>query len=288
MNSPVGKPAALRLIHPVLLSLLGGLALNLLTQTLSASHITLQVSAITRVNKQAQATCTVSVLNQGDETAANLQVQVESGGRLLSAPPRAALPAGQTHESIFSVPTDALMIGRHFLVILIDYTDTSGYPFTAMAHANLVIGEDMAPQIQGSIEPIELDQAARLHVKLSSSDRKIKQLQLRLLLPKELSVSRPSQDLELQPSEVKTLSFEVNNLSAVAGSIYSVFVLAEYSAQGRHTGLIIPGTIRIEPGTNIFQRNRTVILFAAGFLAVLLVGAQFYSRKRLNRKKPQK
>ncbi len=245
-----------------------------------ASQITLQVSSETRVSKEAQAICTVSVTNRGDEAALRLQLTVESAGRRLTVPPVDSLAPGETRESRLTIPTDALMIGRHFLIILLDYTDGNGYPFSASSYSQFIIGEDIRPQVEGSIPSLEMDQTASMDLQLRSLDAKVKKVRLRLVLPKEITASLTLQDAELAPSGSKNIPFDLSNLTAMPGSSYAIFALAEYTEAARHTGLIIPSTITIRAEIGFFQRYRVILWAAAALLALLMVAAQFYSRRR--------
>ncbi len=244
--------------------------------TARAGHITLQISTTPTVAEK-QVLCTVSIVNQGDESAASVQAHVEFRGTRFSAQVMPVLAVGQSYTGNFQIPRDRLASGRYTLVVMTDYTDTNGYPFTALSTAGFVVGEDFPPQIHGMAEPVELGGTEPLTLRLKNQGKKDLQAQLRLVLPKEISADPVERVLGLGALQENDAAFSLRNFSALEGSTYQVFVLAEYSDAGRHSSLPIPCTVKIVAARSFFQKYKIWILVAGSLLGLLFVGIQLYS-----------
>ncbi len=245
-----------------------------------AGNITLEVASTTKVDRQARTVCTVSVTNKGDEPASHVQIRVESQGRRFTDPQTPDLSPGQTHQAVFPIPTDALSIGRHLLVIYVDYTDTAGFPFTAVSHGNFVLGQDLSPRLQAEVQPIELAEKALVRIHIKNPDNQKRKVEMRLILPSEIATEHPDHILEMGPFQEKEPEFELLNKTASAGSVYQVFTLLQYDEAGIHTGMVVPLSVRIVGTEGMFQRYRTAIILLVALLTALFIGSQFYTRRR--------
>jgi len=264
------RPAAGRLLWVGLL-----LGFSLVATTL-AGHITLQISTTPSVADK-QILCAVSIVNQGDEAAANVQAHVEFMGRRYSAQVMPLLAVGQNYTGSYQIPAENLAPGRYTLVVMADYTDTNGYPFTALSNAGFTFREDFPPQIHGMSEPVDLGGTADLTVRLKNQGKKKQQIQITLVLPKEISADQTEVSLSLEAAQEKNVELGLRNFSALEGSTYQVFVLAEYTEEGKHTSMPIPCTIKITAARSFYQKYRLFIITAAAALAVLFAGIQVYT-----------
>lgn len=249
-----------------------------------AGLITLKVSATATVHGQ-QLDTNVSVTNQGDESAANVQVHVDFQGRRQSSPSLPSLGVQKNHTAAFSMPAAGLAPGRHSLAIIVDYTDTNGYPFTALSFADFIFGEDSPPRIHATMKAVELGREADLDLRLKNLDATPRELKLRLILPKEISAAQTENRIALGGSSEQTVRFQLRNFSALEASTYQIFVLIEYDEKGKHSSRFTPGTVKIVAAKdNIFASYRAPLLAGVGLLVILFVGLQIYSRLR---KRPQ-
>lgn len=245
---------------------------------LYASHITLQISTTPQFRDN-QLQCTLNITNQGDEPAANVQAHLEFQGRRHSSQNQPTLAVGQSTAPNFNFPVTGLSGGRYPLVVIVDYTDTNGYPFTALSSADFIVGEDNPAKIHGVIDAVELGKQARLEMRLKNLDATPRELKLRLVLPKELSSSQYENQIALGGSGEQTVRFPLVNFSALEGSTYQIFVLSEYDEQGKHSSLFTPGTVKIVPARSFYRQYQIPILVGAGVLLVLFIGIQFYTRR---------
>lgn len=245
----------------------------------SAGHITMKVSTTTAVRDQ-QLQVGVTAVNQGDESAANVQVHLEFQGRRQSSPSQLSLGVQQNLVANFSLPITGLLPGRHSLVIVTDYTDTNGYPFTALSFADFIVGEDNPPQIHGAIEAVELGREAEMVLRLKNLDSTPRNVKLRLILPKEISAAQTEHQIALAGSGEQTVRFQLRNFSALAASTYQVFAQSEYEEKGRHSSLLTPGTIKIVAASDFFGSYRAPLVAIVALLILLFAGLQIYSRLR--------
>ncbi|OGT79485.1 MAG: hypothetical protein A3H91_01645 [Gammaproteobacteria bacterium RIFCSPLOWO2_02_FULL_61_13] len=245
----------------------------------SAGHITLQIDTTSTVRDD-QLQSRVTLTNQGDESAANIQVHVELQGKRDSSPIQASLGVQRSYARAFSRPIAGLSEGRHPLVVIIDYTDTNGYPLTALSFAEFIVGADNPPRIHGVIKGIELGREAELELRVKNLDSTPRALKLRLILPKEISSSQAEYQIALGASSEHTVSLPVRNFSALEGSRYQILVLVEYDEQSKHSSLVVPGIVKIVGATDLFRTYRVPLAIGVGILILLFVGLQFHFRFR--------
>lgn len=255
-----------------------------------AGHITLQIST-TPTPADQQIFCTVSIVNQGDESAANVQAHVEFLGKRYSAQVQPSLAVGQTYQGSYEMPATNLLPGRYSLIVIVEYTDTNGYPFTALSTANVPFREDFSPQIHGMTDAVELGGSAGMYLRLKNPQNQKQEVQVRLVLPKEISCDQPQREVSLAAMGEKEIGFDLRNFSALEGSTYQVFTLVEYAIEGKHTSMAIPGTIKIVPARSFFQKYRLWIISGTILLALAFAGIQIYgllSRHRKSNPTPRK
>jgi len=269
-NSMLNIPALAAVLCCVMLGTFG---------PLFASHITLQINVSPAVREN-QLSCLVNITNQGDESASSVQVHLEFQGRRYSSAALPTLAVGQNHSASFSLPTAGLPGGRHALAIFVDYADLNGYPFTALSHGDFIIGDDNPPSIHGVIDPIDLGSEETLVLRIKNLDGTPKEIKMKLFLPKEISSPQPENQISLNGSTEQSVRFRIRNFSALEGSTYQVFVLAEYDEQGKHSCFFTPGTVKIVPARSFFSRNKWALGVAAGLLILLLIGIQIVAYRK--------
>ena len=246
---------------------------------LQASHITMQISA-TPLVRDNQLHCTVTIINQGNERADSVQIHLDFRGQRHSSDMQPYLNIGESYTTDFAMPVVGLSSGRHPLVVILDYTDTNGYPFTALSSTRFFIGEDNPPKIHGAIEAIQLVRKERLELRVKNLDDTPREVSMRLILPREISSPRIGNQISLSGSGEQTVRFQLENFSALEGSTYQVFILMEYDDRGKHSCLFTPGTVTIAPSRDLFSTYKVPILVGVAILFVIFVGLQFRTYRK--------
>lgn len=243
-----------------------------------ATHITLEINTTTRLEGD-EGISQISLMNSGDEPAAQLQIHVELRGQRFSSPTVPQLDAGTRHETEIRFPLTDMAPGRYHAIVRVDYTDLNGYPFTALSYSRVVYGEDKSPSVHVQLSDTVLARQTRMQLRLRNLDSVTLPLEIKLALPRELTCEQPERLLEIPGQREEQLLFEVRNFSALQGSRYTVFALVEYELAGTHSSTLVPARIEIVPPESFVRLYRTPLMVAFSILFVAAVAAEIWRRK---------
>lgn len=222
----------------------------------------------------------VNVVNEGDESAFNVQINVNENQRTQSSPIKQVLAVNGKFEYEANYNLAQSKHGRYPLTINVDYTDANQYPFTALTVTHYSFGSDTVSKIFGSASDTKLAGHATLPLKLKNIGEISKEVQVSLVVPKELSIQEKIRKILIQPrSEVNTM-FHLSNFSALPGSRYQVFFILEYEDEGKHYSTVVPCFIHVDISKSFFKRYKWHIIAGSSVLFVILMIFQFIPGKR--------
>ncbi len=92
---------------------------------------------------------------------------------------------------------------------------------------------------------------------------------VKLVLPRELKVSDGEKTISLQPKEENELGFEVSSFSALSGSSYVILAPIEYDYENLHYSSITRGMI------NIGEDGSTYLPIWLPITGIIILGAIF-------------
>jgi hypothetical protein len=234
----------------------------------SASYISLKTTLSSKVEGNILKV-KVSAVNNGDEAAYNVQPEIRAGKQKRLARKREELGIAGTYQAEERFVLGFKNPGQYPLLLTLHYTDANQYPFSALSCQLFSYGTGVAPSdVFGRLQPATFWKKGR--VKLALKNRSEAQLPLSvfLALPRELSCAKESMRLDIPARSERTAEFEVENFSALSGSNYQVFAIAEYEREGRHYTNITPGTLKIVESRTILGVDYVYVL---GFLVILVV-----------------
>ena len=176
----------------------------------------------------------VTVGNEGDEAARNVQLRLDFLGRELSGEDRTELTPGQAYTEDFEFDRDrASLPGAYPAVITVSYTDLNGYPFSALSARLLPIGEAIRGDLHLTLSPLRLGRRAVLPVDVTNRSARPKQVELELKVSSDITVREAARSFAIEPWGKEEFRFTLENFSALEGSTYPVFALAVYQEEGR-------------------------------------------------------
>lgn len=210
----------------------------------------------------------IFVSNQGREEARDIELHVGPPGDV-TLPSQAVLAPGSSYEGRVSVPVTIGVPGRYPLRVTVQYRDMNGYPFSAILCANFFRGEETTSELFGTIAAEPLEGSGRLRVRLKNLARERRDFSLEMFTPRELSCADPGK-LSLDAGEEREVVVELQNFSALAGSRYPVYAIAQYEREGRHYTAILTTTVQVAAAVGLFARYRTWLVVAV--VAMLLIG----------------
>ncbi|HHT9144156.1 MAG TPA: hypothetical protein ACFYD4_00520, partial [Candidatus Wunengus sp. YC61] len=223
--------------------------------TASAGYITIKTETTVAVD-DSNLKVKVVVTNEGDESAFNVQININENQRTQSSPIKQMLTVKENFEYEANYRVPQIKHGRYPLIINVDYTDANQYPFSALTGTYYSFGSDTVSKVFGSANDIRLARYTTLPLKLKNIDEESKEVLIRLIVPKESSVQEKVKKVTIQPrSEVNTI-FNISNFSALPGSRYQVFFILEYEDENKHYSNIIPCSIHVDASKGFFKRYK--------------------------------
>jgi hypothetical protein len=220
----------------------------------------------------------VKVSNKGDVAAYNLQPSVHILNERLKESVAPLLPPGGSKDFHFEKKISGIRKGRYPLTVFMEYYDAGGHPFSAVSCMSFHQEQDFNPDLVCLAEDASMSDNGRLRYRIKNTGEEIKGIQSTLILPRELSLTRPPAPFGMKPGEEKTLVYDIANFSAIPGSTYTVFAAYEYESEEVHHTAICRALVRIEKNRNWFQKTQGYWLGVSIFLALLLVLYQFKRR----------
>ena len=198
-----------------------------------ASFITIATSVETKIEDN-RATVRISVRNKGDEPAYNIRITARVMEEIVVSPLLDILKPGHPYNRDMGMDLIVEKAGRYPVIVTVDYTDASYYPFTALAVSFLDYKEKAVGRVFGRADPLEIARGGRVGVALKNLETAEKNIRVRLILPKDFSTPAPEMEVTVPVGKEKTVAFDIQNISALPGSRYPVYALLEYEDEQRH------------------------------------------------------
>jgi hypothetical protein len=249
-----------------------------------AGFITLQTQTTSSYDGK-QFKMQVGITNRGDEAAYNVAVSADLNGKATRSPAREILGINETYSLELVIDLVLERAGRYPVVVNIDYADANQYPFSSASISHFVNRDSLPLQIFGTLQNIELSKSGTLKLTIKNLDEKEKKATVRLILPKELSLSNVPEALTLKGRSEEELQFKVKNFSALPGSTYSIFALIGYDEGDQHFSTSVGGSVKVIEDPGFVESNRPLLIGAAILLGtgfIYLNVRSFRKRKKLN------
>lgn len=242
-----------------------------------ATYITMETSVATELQEDTLRVH-VTVTNKGDEPAYNVKMTAEMNGNIKSGLLRESLKPNDPYTEELTAPIEYKKPGRYPVIVTVDYTDQNQYPFTALSVVYVNYQEAVVGRVVGLVETTPVSDRGKVRVKVRNLEQSDEKISVRLVVPKELTVSSPKREVSLKPGMEETVVFEISNLSALPGSSYQIYALLTYEHDRYHYSNAIGGNIKVEEKKSVFNEYRNLLIAVAVVLA--LVVAYFNIRRR--------
>lgn len=248
-----------------------------ITAPVLASYISLSTSLTSKVEGRALTVC-VSTVNKGDEPACNVQAGLRVGGQELLLEKRTELPVNGSYQAQATLPLALKNPGTYPLLLVLHYTDANQYPFSALSAQTFSWQKEAAAPLFGQARPATFFKEGKLNFKLKNLGDQPVTAAVSLFAPGELTVTDAPATLTVPPKGKADGSFTITNFSALSGSTYQLFVIAEFDDHGLHYTAVLPGTVRIIEPKSYFGISQNVLIVILAALIVIFLGAQFIRR----------
>lgn len=218
----------------------------------------------------------IEVSNGGDEEARGVTPTLRFQGNEARGDATDALPPGDPAEMPLELAAGALTDGRWPYTVRIDYADTNLYPFQAVSVGTFQVGKPPLPKLSVTpVATVKLADEAELSVTLKNLSESPKQVTLRAVGPEAIEARASAEAAKLDGWEERSVSLGLVNRAALPGSVYPLFVTAEWDEGDVHQTVVAHSTLEIlaeEPASAApaagpgLWIGGALLLVAAGFL----------------------
>lgn len=218
-----------------------------------------------------------TVINRGDEAAHDVSVSAELSGVVAHSAEVAFLGPNESQSVELVQEVGVSKHGEYPVLVTVHYKDANHYPFSAISVAPLIYGDSKPSRIEASVSNLELsDRGGLLSLTSRNLDGKPEEISVRLITPKELSVSGFVGRFTLDGGAAEDFRIPLNNISANPGSSYQVYALVEYEEGGLHyfTAANAYVSVILDPG---FVKAHRMLLIS---LWLMLAAVFIYSNVR--------
>ncbi len=215
-------------------------------------------------------TLRVKIGNAGDEAAQSVTPVLHFGEKETRGQTKQSLGPNESFDQSLSLPIGDLKPGRWPFQLRVDYTDAHQYPFQALQVNAVLVGQPPpAKMTVPLVKPDPLATTSPLHVRLKNLTGTARTVTVSVLVPEGLDVAEPIQPVALAGWEDKPVTAQLVNRSALPGSKYPVYLVAEYDDDAAHQSVIAQSVVEIVAARSFFERQRSFIIAGAILLAVV-------------------
>lgn len=234
------------------------------------------------ISMQTSTTCTgteqgvrveVSAINIGDEPATNVRITARFGDETKSSLVKPELKPGRPFTARLLIRPELSVPGAYPVEVRVDFHDMNGHPYSALSYGSFVYKQGVNCQVFAEPTEVTLEGRGQLTLNLANTGRDPQRVQIRLIVPRELSAAPIEQTIDIKARGKRKVSFDLENFAARGGAGYTVLAFIEYEADGRHYTSISQSRVRVLRTRNFFKRHQVALIIAAAglILAVVLV-----------------
>lgn len=212
----------------------------------------------------------VKVGNSGDEAALSVVPILRFAGKEVRGKGTASLGPGASIEETLSMPVDALGEGRWPYRVAVDYTDQNQYPFQAVHAHSIVVGNPGParvgmPKIRGN----NIEGSGTLEVTVKNLAAEPRTATVSVFVPDGLEASDAQRTVQLEGWQEQVVTVPVVNRTALVGSRFPVFVVAEYEDGTVHQAVVAQSLMAVTGTGSFLARWRSLLLGAAAVLVAI-------------------
>ncbi len=248
------------------------LIILLIINIADASYISIQ-SAITTTENE----IIVKITNFGDEPAHNVQLSLEINNKKFVSDIKDRLNVQNSFEWKVPLTEKPKNPGKYPLILTTNYQDANAYPFSAISVSTFDNMQATISETIAKIDNIELSEKGTLKLIIKNLAETEKNLNIRLIAPKELTAEKNKLSLKLPARTEETIDFEIEKFSALTGSSYAVYAVIEYDENNMHYTTTTSGIVKVIEKKNIFTNQNLLI----GLLVILIIVFIYFQFRKI-------
>jgi hypothetical protein len=220
----------------------------------------------------------LAVANVGDATAAGLSVTAWLAGSEAHGYHGVPIGPGESGELLLEFPPEVPRLGRHALLLDLEYAQPDAAPERLAQRAFLLLDLGASPQPALAVQaaPARLVHAGVLEVEVENLEAESHDVRVSVEPPRGLRVPDPAPELRLAPRTRQRVPVRLLRGEAVRGTEQGVVVVAELLDGPVERTSATTTVVTVEPATPWLVRLRLPLLGLAVLLlavAVLLARA---------------
>ena len=215
----------------------------------------------------------ISITNEGDEVALIELLSTQWDGRQWMALQKPIhLPPATSVSKLLEIPRKIFPRGRSHLIFNLDYKDRAGRSFSALAYAEVQIGQTSTELLKVKTNDLALDDTAFVYTEIQNQSSNFISARLNLILPGELSIEGQQEEIDIDPRASQKFATGIKNVSALPGSQYTGLVTIIYDVEDIRHSIVSPFRLDVTmPVTkNAHYRNQILIILIL-WLSVIVV-----------------
>ena len=239
-------------------------------QPCSARYITLNIKPHAEVVERFLSVSAV-IANEGDEPARAIQVSLETEGHAVTLPSIGDIrPHDQTTVKL-SLPVGALDPGSYTGILRVGYTDANGYVLSTVAIVPVSKRVNPPSPVTVVLRADDVASSSNVNVQVNNVVRKTMPARVRLITPRELTVTPSESHIVLHGGQEESVRFAIRNASALPGSSYAVFAIVDAEENGTHTSTAQSDRVSVLAAGGASSSSFLIAALALTPLLVLLV-----------------
>lgn len=231
-----------------------------------ASFISMSTDITTQVTNGV-ITVACDVTNNGDEAAHEVSLEAGFGDEQIVKPPVARVPSGKTATFTFTY-APRIEFSRIVIPVTIRYKDANHYGFSAVSFAAASNKKASPPAVFGRFEDLSISTKGLLSLKLKSLDQNAHTVDVKIVAPRELTVSNMRKTVNIPGDADTRVNFGIENFSAIPPSTYAVLGIVSEERKGGRYDQAFVGKVAVFPEKQLFSflANPHIIWAIAGLL----------------------
>ena len=212
----------------------------------------------------------LKVGNSGDEAALSVTPSLRFGDQVVRGKGKESLAPNTSFEETLTLPVGSLGEGRWPYRIAVDYTDQNQYPFQALQTQAVIVGSPPpAKVVVPTIKSADIAGSGTLTLTVKNLTADPRTARVSVFVPEGLEATDPVREVKLDGWKEQDLTVPITNRTALAGSHYPVFVVAEYEDGAVHQSAVAQGMVSVIEAQSFFSRNTRLLWIGAGVLIAL-------------------
>jgi len=228
-----------------------------------------------KVIDQTSTNLSVSITNNGDETAYRVEVipLYLEDFYMNNTIVLDHLDSGETFQDIFPIYVNkSLLPGIYPIVMKLKFYDLGNHPYSILFSHLLTYKEGYESNIKGDIYPVDItaNGSGTYAFYLQNLDDTPHSIKIKLYIPDEFNSTFSEQIIPLDAISVQKVDFQIINRGGLPGSSYKIYASLEYDDNIHHYSSLIEKTIPVFKET---EKTFTLlyITFLIGIYTILLI-----------------